>query len=423
MIQTDTLNMSKLIAKIPLGPGARDSFTYWSDLKKQWENSHNTSKIVELIGSQSMPAHNLPDVEKWLGKLSNSEQDFSKKFESFYRDLVKLLTSVEVPVASEYDLAETLLDRRILDEHIKFPCRILDIGPGVARHLVNVFLSPERRGSVYVGVESIGLPYSLQNAVASHITLRDRDARFFEYIDYEFARRDFPKIEDLPPNSIVHLPLWQAARLPEKYFDLIICSYVLDEVPADDFLRIADIVGRCLADDGVAYCRGSQQRGMIKDMYLYGYGTFHGQDITKTLLSKGLGVTMCETIASQLTRFFVRESSGRQAAAGGKYADINNDIPLMEALQNDFVAANLKELAQSKKKVLVWGDYGYADYLKYIAPHQEGLNIIGLTNRALAARVSPATTSGVKEYWRYLAPYVNRFNIRGFIFRLNSNGG
>jgi hypothetical protein len=396
MIQTDVLEMSKRIAKIPLGPVGRDSYTYLADLRNQWENSYSSSKITELIGSQSMPKSSLPDVEKWLGKFSGSEQDFSKKCQSLYQDLVRQLTTLETPDNSNYDIAETLLDRRILSDFIKPPCKILDIGPGAGRHMANAFLSSEYRNSIYVGIESIGLPYSLQNAVASYVWTQDKKVKFYEYIDYEFGRKNFPSIEAISPNSIVHLPLWKMDLIPKNYFDVILCNYILDEVPGDDFDRITNIIGNCLAPEGIVYCRGSQHRSMIKNMYLYGYGTYHGIDITKSILSKGMKTAMCENIAAELTRVFVRENSKTHNRKAGKYADFKEDIPLIQEMQNDYIAANMKELAKSDKTVLVWGDVGYSHYLKYIAPYKDDVDIIGLTSGNIALRppAAPPAASG-----------------------------
>ena len=67
-----------------------------------------------------MPKHNLPDVKKYLGGLSPQEEAFSAKFTEFYRNLAGLLTSMETPLLTEYDLAETLLDMRVLSNQVKF---------------------------------------------------------------------------------------------------------------------------------------------------------------------------------------------------------------------------------------------------------------------------------------------------------------
>ncbi|MEK7880999.1 MAG: class I SAM-dependent methyltransferase [Deltaproteobacteria bacterium] len=396
MIQTDTLNMSKQKARLSQGPSSYNSFTYWGDVKKQWESAYSTIKITELIGSESMPKHNLPDVKKYLGGLSPQEEAFSAKFTEFYRNLAGLLTSMETPLLTEYDLAETLLDMRVLSNQVKFPCRILDIGPGAGRHMVNACLNPAVSGGLYVGIESIGLPYSLQNAAASLLRLRNDNLKFYDYMEYEFARKEPPNVADIAMNSVVHMPLWTDSSLPSQHFDLIICNYLLDEVSGEDFMRISDLISRCLAPGGILYCRGGQERAMLKDLYYYGYGTYHGLDITKTLTSKGLKVADSDLVASQMTRLFVRSGDAERPAPGGKYGRYNEDVRLMEQAQNDFVEVNMKELTGSGKKVLLWDDSGYQIFSKYMERYRENINIIGSTHRFARSKVK--TGPGQYEY-------------------------
>ena len=398
MIQINAFNMSKQKARLSLASAgtARDSFVYWGDVKNQWNDSYSSAKILELIESQSVPNYNLPDVQRWLGKLTPQEDEFSKRFTNFYEKLAGMVTSVETSVLSSCDLAETLLDMRVLQNQVEFPCKVLDIGPGAGRHLVNMFLNPYLHDNIYVGIESIGLPYTIQNMIASTICFENERVKFFDCIDYEFARKEFIKIKDISPNSIVHMPLWQDNLLPRKYFDLIICNYVLDEVSAEDFHRITNIISSCLSDNGIVYCRGAQQRASLKGLYYYGYGTFHGQDITKTIISKDMKMVKCEIIASQLTRLFSRKSSKKNYENDGKYTHLEADLPLTEELQKDFIAANINELEGSGKKVLIWGEPGYEFFSKYIKQYRDKLNIIGLMTRYAHSKVK--TSFGFDEH-------------------------
>ncbi|OGT67647.1 MAG: hypothetical protein A3H43_03830 [Gammaproteobacteria bacterium RIFCSPLOWO2_02_FULL_42_9] len=396
MIQSESFELSKRKARLAHGEGGFGSFVYFSDVSNQWEKFHANSKLLELMGSQSMPLYNLSDVQSYLGELSAGEKDFSNKFTAFYRKLAKFLTTVKQPVLNQYDLFETLLDMRLLKKHVNFPSRVLDIGPGGGRHLVNMALNPEVKNSLYVGIESIGLPYILQNSAASMISSQNESVNFLEYMDYEFERKTFPEIKDCPDGSIVHLPLWESERLPEKHFDLILCNYVLDEVSPADFQRISNIIGKCLSDDGVVYCRGGQQRAGLKGLFLFGQGDYHGADITKTLLSKELKTVESEVIASQLVRFFARKESKKQTKIAGKYTDFVEDAPLLAAIHSDYIAQNVSEISQSGKSILVWGESGYDFFAKYFAEHKDQLNIIGFSNRQL--EVKSETSFGITEY-------------------------
>jgi SAM-dependent methyltransferase len=318
--------------------------------------------------------------------LREPERALARDLGDAYAAVARLATTTAAPVDPEPDIYETLLDNRLLADHVRCPCRVLDIGPGAGRHLLNLALSPERHGSVYVGVESVGLPYALQNLAASFVSVLAGKVAFADYLDYEFARQDFRIPAGPPAGSIFHLPLWRADLVPDGAFDLILCNYLLDEVSAADFHRIVDLIVRALAPEGVVYCRGSQQRAMLKDIYLYGMGTFHQQDITRTLLGKGLAVKECRLIASTLTRLFVREDARSHARSADGLAALEDDAALVEAAQTEFVRANLDELRARGLRVAVWGEPGWGEFMRYVADRLEGIRLVALTNEHTARR-------------------------------------
>ena len=384
MLSTDGFKRSKRMAQLLAGPAGKQSFVYHADIKRQWEWSYSSTKIVELIGSQSGPAERLFDVKAALGALSDEETSFAETFSAFYDDLAALLTSVAAPVNCQSDIYETIFDRRQIAPLIKAPCCILDIGPGAGRHMAAAFLGNGADQTTYVGVESVGMCYTIQNLAASLIRMRSRDVKFFDDVDGQFARQDLPPIDRSNGPAIYLLPLWAGQKLPDRCFDLIICNYVLDELPGEDFQRVVRILGRCLADDGVIYCRGSQQRAMLKDMYLYGYGTSHGIDITRAILDEGMKVTSCELIAGELTRTFARRKCGARPVAGGKLVSLTQDIPLLEAVQAQFIRDNITEIVSAGQKVAIWGDRGYEHYRKFIEPCAGNMKVLAFTHREAA---------------------------------------
>ncbi|NLW87045.1 MAG: class I SAM-dependent methyltransferase [Planctomycetes bacterium] len=379
MISTDGFKMSKRMAQLALGPSGKNSYVYWSDVRRQWEWSYANNKIVSLIGSQSMPPENLDDVRNMLGELSSQEKDLELSMRGIYTDLARLLTTVPAQAAFDCDLYETLLDLRIVGEAIRRPCRVLDIGPGAGRHMAAMCLDPIRRGGLYVGIESVGMCYSLQNMLASLISIKSPNVTFLDELDYQFARKDLPPMNKCSPKTIYHLPLWRAHLLPKRFFDVILCNYILDELSGDDFMRVMQIIGRCLGDEGILYCRGSQQRSMLGSMYVFGYGRFHGIDITKSLLSNGLRVLSADLVASQLTRTFVRTASKTYGAATGRYARFTKDSPLVEQAQKDFIAEQIKSIGATT--CVVWGDAGYSAFNQHVLPHLNGVKIAAVTNR------------------------------------------
>jgi hypothetical protein len=285
---------------------------------------------------------------------------------------------------------------RTIEKHVKRPFRILDIGPGAGRHMAFLYMNKDTRPVLYAGIESIGLPYSLQNMGAGLLNIQGRTPRVYDYIDYEFTWEAFPDIRNMEEGAIVHLPLWQEERLPDRFFDLVICSYILDELPAEDVPKIAGMIGRCLSEDGIAYCRGSQHRAMLKDLYLYGCGDFHGMDITKTMLAQGLNVLSCDIMASQMTRIFVKKGHPGLKDANGQFIHYDNDVSLVTDLHEAYIKAEIHDLTVSGKNVVIWGDPDseYTHFKHYIEPFSQGLNIMGLTHRFVE---NPCNVYGMEQ--------------------------
>ena len=327
-----------------------------------------------------MPPGHLVAVKEWLGPLSPEEQRFVADASAFLSDVSRLMSTLPPPFDPAPDLYETILDTRLLAPHVKFPCRVLDIGAGAARHMLNLMLRPEFAGSSYCAVDSIGLPYVLQNAMAGALTVRDRAVTFVDTLDFEFARREVTVPEQMAPASLWHAPLWHADKLPERAFDLIICNYVLDEIPAEDFRRVVAMIARCLGPEGVVYCRGGQQKSMLRDLQLFGYGTYHQQDITAALLAAGLRAKECQLLTATMTRLFVRAQSRTHRCAETGYAAIGSDVQLVETMQRDFIRENVARIAKQGLRALIWSDPGHAAAERYLAEVVRDIDICGVTS-------------------------------------------
>lgn len=392
MIQLDTFATAKEMARLPLGRAGSGAFLYHGDIRRQWESSNDPTKLLQLVGSQSVAEALVPDLRDILGELTAAERRLADAMERSYAVAARMATTVSVSMNPTPDILETLLDFRLLDGHARFPCRVLDIGPGAGRHMLGLFLDPDRRGSTYVGVESIGLPYVLQNLLASGLAVQEGGPRFDEFLDYQFSRRPFPDAQPAPGGVIQHLPLWAADVLPDEGFDLILCSHLLDLLPDADFIRVADLMRRCLAPGGVIYCRGGQQLAGTRDLYEFGYGTYHQHDITRALLDRGLCPRSTRLVASTLTRILTKDGPDGDA---GLLAAASDDAELLAGAQACFIQENLEEIRNRNLRVLVWDKLSCRSFRRFIGPQAAGLNLVGFTNDA--ARQVGTTSFGVPE--------------------------
>ena len=121
--------------------------------------------------------------------------------------------------------------------------RILDFGAGFGRQ-ANLW-TKLHNDIVFVGMDAITKSYCLQNFYYSSL-----GTQFFEYIDNpkEFSINDEKK-------GIYHLPSWRYDLLHENYFDLIICTQVLNELDSKTFINVIKIFSKILKPGGALYIR------------------------------------------------------------------------------------------------------------------------------------------------------------------------
>lgn len=119
---------------------------------------------------------------------------------------------------------------------------VLDFGAGYGRH-ANLWtqLCPD---ITYVAVDSIERSYCLQSF---YLGLLDPELTEYVVVGDEF------RIEQKP--GIFHVPGWRTDLLPEGFFDLVICTDVLPEVPGDLVIDSIMLFRHALKASGAVYFR------------------------------------------------------------------------------------------------------------------------------------------------------------------------
>lgn len=353
------------------------SYSYYSDVANQWEDSYSNEKLLELFDSQSLPAFSQVEAKDWLAELSDEEVHFSRAFHSFYRKLATFLSSSSQAYSVEIDCLESLIDQRLL-ARCERPLRILEIGGGAGRNMFSSFAKNTPTDMQYVGVESIAMCYQVQNAVGSLLSIQDESITFKDFLDFKLARKDLPNITSSSGREAYLLPLWLSSHLPDDHFDLIICSHVLDELPPDDFEDVTALIKRTLRQSGVVYCRGSQHRAKLNDLFSLGGGAFHGIDITAAFLSCGLTPFSAEIVAGEFTRFF---SYSKNLDSDAPLLDFTSDLELVKQLQTDFITRHLNSIKSNDLSLGIWGDAGFSYFNDLLAEQICDVEVVGHTHR------------------------------------------
>lgn len=356
------------------------SFSYYSDVANQWEDSYSNEKLLALFNSQSIPSYNITEAQAWLGERTSTELDFCEQFSNFYSKLAKLISSSNhSQVDVQNDCLETLVDNRLLGE-VTRPLKILDIGGGAGRHFVSTFLNRSDSKIQYVGIESIAMCYQVQNLVGSMLSISD-NLIFNDLLDYKLAHKPFPDISEPEQREAFLLPLWLSEHLPDNHFDLILCNHVLDELPPGDFDTVIKILKRTLAPSGSIYCRGSQQKASLKDLYPLGGGTYHGKDITQALKDASLQTDSAQLVAGEFTRVLSHKAANKSVSLTNDLLHFDTDVQLNQSLQTNFIQDNVDKIRTQNLSMGIWGEAGFTYYNELLSPHVNDESHLDFTHR------------------------------------------
>ena len=188
----------------------------------------------------------ISDIEKWINWISKSEfkDDIPDRIIDGYSNLSYKYDKEILNIKDKEKYLSTIgrynAEDYIYQNRYNWNNKILDFGPGYGRQ-INL-LSQLTNELVYVGIEGILQPYCMQNLYYSN-------SRYplYEYMD--------DKNIEISESGIYHLPTWRCDKLPNNYFDEIMCIQVLQEINKDLLIHILHVFSNILKRNGILYIR------------------------------------------------------------------------------------------------------------------------------------------------------------------------
>ncbi|MBT7591151.1 MAG: hypothetical protein HN561_08785 [Candidatus Scalindua sp.] len=354
MIDSQIFRTSREAArcKIPVEV-ARNSFGYYIDIPNGWETYRSPEELIGFLGIHNTHAARFLEIIEDLGPLTEEEHDWVRRYVSFYSGVARLLSSTGTRVDLKGDVAETLFDWRTILKFTELPCRVLDYGAGCARQGTSAFL--RNKDNIYTAVDSTLAGYTVQNLVLSYIDTFGTESTFVDFLDLEMAGKPFPEISKAKPGSRFHVPAWLAeANIPEKFFDVIICAHVHNELSGPDFLRYIWAVEKGLAPNGIAYVRSELTAQDTRDYF--DTVDLHGLDIVSIFREKDIVPIYSKYESAYLTTVFARKGSShykhaiKSKAVEHSFTDIKTGPDISHHAGGHSIERNLQLISSAKKK-------------------------------------------------------------------------
>ncbi len=307
MIDSEVFRASRSLAREKLAPEeAANSFGYWIDIPNDWESYQSPEELVKFLGIHLTHHDKFNEIIEDIGPLSRRELRWVHRYVELIDRIARMLSTTGFRVDLKNDIAETIVDWRVIERFSRQPCRILDYGAGCGRQAASAFLrNPD---NIYVAVDSTLAAYTLQNLVMSYTdTLCDR-ANFFDLLDFEKASRAFVDISNACQGDRFHVPAWMAIdHLPKDFFDVIIAAHVHCELSSADFMRLVNVVEKSLSRNGVFYVRSELTWGDTRDFC--DSTDLHGISLVDEMLNRRIHPVWCAYTSGFLTTVFARKDS------------------------------------------------------------------------------------------------------------------
>ncbi|MFZ3072353.1 MAG: hypothetical protein WA162_03840 [Thermodesulfobacteriota bacterium] len=378
MIDGQVFRTSREVARCKIPPDvAKNSFGYYIDIPNGWESYRTPEELVGFLGIHTTHAAQYLEIIEDLGQLTKEELDWASRYVEFYANIAKLLCSTGAVVEFKHDIAETIFDWRTILKFAKMPCKVLDYGAGCARQGTSAFL--RNRDNLYVAVDSTLAAYTLQNLVLSGITVRDQDAKFHDFLDFEAAGKPLPDISKAGHNARFHIPAWLAeANVPEKFFDVMIAVHVHNELSGPDFLRLVNVFSKGLSDNGIIYVRSELTAFDTKDYF--DAIDLHGLDIIEIFRAKGIVPVFCKYESAFLTTVFARVGSAHHKnalnskAPENSFTDVSKGTEASARAAAHFVERTVHSVAAlGRRTALIGKDAQFFE--QFISPATGGIAV------------------------------------------------
>jgi hypothetical protein len=288
---------------------AAESFGYYIDIPDQWENFKSPKHLIHYLGIHYTHVAQYGEICKDIGEISSDEISRAKAQLDITRTTGDYLFSDDEQLPSHgirFDLAETLYDwRTILKFKPDFEF-VIDYGAGSGRQSSQAFCINKK--CKYVGIDATLAAYTVQNIFYNTVKSYFGNIKFHDLLDYEYINKQYPDLSLIDPGTIIHFPAWNKHELlPAKQADLILACHVHNELSGSDFLRLMNVVKKCLSEEGIFYVRS--ELGIWQSKNYFDTVDFHAIDPVLELDKEGIVPIHYNFEASFMTTIFARKDS------------------------------------------------------------------------------------------------------------------
>lgn len=254
-------------------------------------------------------------------------------------------------MVDEASIKESLIDAAInanyFIEQENLEEAFIEVGPGNCLSALFVMQYNKKIRNIYC-IEGSAQHYWYQMMFWSFLSSIDSKYTYLPYILKSEANA-YAKLDN-SGLTIKHIPLWRIDYLENTVNKLpIMANRVLDQVCAHDFKLLVN--SPFYSNTSGIVARGGLCRDRIHDLYLYGYGTYHGIDVKKYHETLGFS-TELKIVDGELSAVFRK--------FGAANIEYKNSI--------QYLSQELSRNLSGEKPEKIWldDDFPYAEDFRYL---------------------------------------------------------
>lgn len=365
-------------------------FDYVSDLQKKWLGSYDAKKLIDIFYQDN----NLDHEDGKFEELIKEDSDFNQFYEYFFSISKKIISMIDPEKINE-DFFSKITKKLALHTYKEITLvqynnisNFYDFGPGSGRILIGLFcfFKMKKISSFnYIALEGSTVHIVYLNILINFLKTYLSDEK--NVISSSTIIGDNYKFENNLENSAINLKLYSLWSHVEKKFEgnnILFANDYFDQISKFDFNNSLKIIKNLFDNNSLLISKGGVEKSHLKNLYLFGYGTYHGDDIEKNIREKlNLKCVDSQLMLNKITRIYSLNNNSEFLKNKKDINDKSNNLDNDENIITNYNKIFLRENLINESKVLIWSDPDLVIYNKYVKDELQNNNIVGIISEKI----------------------------------------
>jgi hypothetical protein len=362
-------------------------FDYVSDLQKKWLGDYDDEKLISIFFYDNNLQNVSDEVSEKIFK-NEAYEKFENEFISISNNFLKFISpSLECNQEKKEIQKKLALHTFHEFQNLNFEkiSNYHDFGPGSGRTLIALicfFKLGYIKNFNYIAHEGSTVHIIYMNLMINFFSAvySNDSIKFGSYT--ALHNRDIKR-----KNSDINLflnSLWSKNKFENEEAAVIFVNDFFDQISKFDFENSLKVIKNILNDNTIIYLKGGIEKSNLKNLYLFGYGTYHGENIEINIkkhlnvncISSSLELDKVVRIYSKIKNPSVLNTISISHQESDKF---ENDEEILKC----FNQLLLQKSINAQDKLVIWSDEDLNIYNNFVKEIINENNILAFTSEKI----------------------------------------